>query len=319
MVAVQQKQIFFFLRLRLLQSGRILRDAGWMLLIVALLITAGIWLPLVLQLPESSWLVYLGISQLLVGSLHLARQDRPFLEQLFPKPWHRISLLAFEYGSLLLLLTLMLLVLVQKGLVLTIWSGILWAFVPLRNKKSLQARSVGFSQVPLSAFEIRCALRQQWGMVLGIYLIGLLAIFHFAFYLLAILALAGSLPSWYDYQEPWYILQHRLKGSIKKVLGWQLLWLHGLLLPLHLCLLIGQAEYWWILLLIGLLLPSILLTFSFLLKYARYHPDRFRVNNQVATMLCLMCCIAPGLILVVLGWLVVIGRKAVLNLQRYGT
>ncbi|MEO1713451.1 MAG: hypothetical protein AAFU60_08970 [Bacteroidota bacterium] len=308
--------ISYILRLRIEQGIRMVQSAGWGLLLLTGFITIGLWLPLLFQLDDIPAVIYATVGLAISGSIHWTRRDRFFLERLYPRTLSRKQLVLIEYGCLLLVLSLLSFLIAQR---LTAFSLLIGSFVglaPLPRILPDGQRRDWFNWIPLEAYELRFGWRQHRWLIVGIWLLGALTAFHFAFYLLAILAIIGSIPSWYDHLESLPLLQHRLQRPLTRTLVQHWLILQIMMLPLYLFLLIWQSEFW-VLLFIGPVLSSLFQTFSLALKYARYQPDRVRIQNQVPTMLFLMLCLAPGLILASLIWTIIEWQRAGKNLQNY--
>ena len=308
--------ISHILRLRVEQGIRIVQSAGWGLILLAGFITMGLWLPLFFQLDDIPAGVYAMAGLILTGSIHWTRRDRFFLERLHPNTLQRQQLVLAEYGCLLLFLSLLSALISQGFAAFSLLAGTLVGFAPLPRALSAGQKREWFFWIPLAVYELRFAWRQHRWLLVGIWGLGALTAFHFAFYLLAILAMVGSIPSWYDHLESLPLLQHRLQRPLARTLVQHWLILQIMMLPLYLALLLWQSEFW-LLLFIGPVLSSLLQTFCLALKYARYQPDRVRVQNQTPTMLFLLLCLAPGLILASLVWTVVEWRRALKNVQNY--
>lgn len=287
--------MLFFLQLRFRQIHRLLRHAGWGILLFLLLVTAGVWLPQLERLAQAPAYALSGAGIFLAGYVHLGRKDVAFLYQT-SLPAGTICLL-----DLVLVLTpgvLFFLAVGNPSGALAFGSGLATLALPpgllagMGGHRTV-ARRTG---VPLDLFEWRSAARRHfWGWLVAAALQAGVW-FHLGFFLAAVALTLVLVSAVFDYAEPAVLLPAGRAALLRKWRRYALCW-HLFLLPAYGQGLLAQSVSPWLVLYAAGAL-EVLLAWSYFYKYARWRPGRVG-GGGIAPALGLLLVLLPGGILAV--------------------
>lgn len=305
--------MMFFLKVRLRQAFRLLRMAGWGILLILVLVTAGIWAPALSHLGGMSPVFACGLGWLLVGIVHLGRSDAPFIRQM-ELPAGQVFLL--DTGLMLLPGSMLFLGLGNWPAALAFLSGIVVLALPAGCLAGRWQKKARFSLpfIPCDLFELRAAVRRY---PLGWALAGLLqlgATHHIAFFLGAVAAGLLLLGTVFEFLEPKELLPDSRRALLSK---WRrnALALHLFYLPAYGLAALGQSGHGWLILYAAAALET-LLALLFFYKYSIWRPGSERISGGVFTAIGLLLVFLPGGILAAIPMAVWVGWKG-LRRQQY--
>lgn len=302
--------------LRLRQAGRILREAG-LILLIALLVSVGFLFQALEQLRELDWPYLAGIGLLLAAGVHFTRKDLRFLSNIVPQTRQVRILLLAEYFLLLSPLILLFLLAGPRENGLALSAGPLAGLVfPLRSllftgkkqKKELR-------WIPLRLFELKFHMERNKAGYAFIYAICLLCPLHLGFYLVGVFFLCTLIMTAFSFYEPKELLPwtSSFLGDKLRLHNWFIL---KMLIPIFLLAFAFQFRQWPLLLYVAVF-PFLTVTFGILYKYARLNPVFHRPPSANIPSLFLFLLLVPGGILMHMGYLVILFRKANKNLRYY--
>lgn len=270
------------IKLRCKQLFRVLQSVGWgyVLIIVPILLFIFAFRVMEMLINSDMWTggVLLALPVL---SLHFGRKDHHFLHQIAPYA-SRFFLFLLEY--LLLLLPF------WGGLLLWGKADVVFAFglctivvsaIDLAWLPTVKWRALPLRWIPLRAFEWRSGMRKAGILIVFFLIIGLLAS-HWVWAIPGTLIICGLLiTSFYQDLESKEMVEGPFDISS---LLWQKIGLHSALFHSiftlsYLVYFIRHSELWWILVL-SILAVQLLLSFSILLKYANWLPNREKHSAQ---------------------------------------
>lgn len=304
--------MLFWVSFRVLQFFRMIRSIGIGLLLVAIVITAGIWGKLLDFLASANVVQITAISLLVTGWIHLKRSDRRFLE----KGSLRAQMFcALDYGLLLLPLTALLLVLGVGFAAFAALSGLVWAMLPpgllFRESRILSQRLLPL--IPVKAIEWRYIFR-KYGFVMFC-TIGLFAatFVHLGFYIGGQFLLWTMVMSGFEYTESANLLPCTREEAFKR---WRqsALILHLMAAPGYLLLPFHGFNYAWMAL-YGFVANESLLLLCFAWKWATWYPGRYHPRNAITLSLALLFLILPGFAVIPLIQGIYYAKKAIHNLN----
>ena len=270
------------IKLRFKQGFRVLQSVGWgyVLLIVPILLFIFGFRVMELLLTTDMWSGGLLLA-LPVLSLHFGRKDHYFLRQISPYGY-RLPLFILEYLLLLLPFWVALLFLGRWDVVgvfgLTVF---LIAALDMAWMPSVKWKALPLKWIPLRAFEWRTGMRKAGILILFFLIIGLVAS-HWVWAIPGTLIICGLLSaSFYQDLESKELVEGPFQIS---TLLWQKIGLHSALFHSifaisYLVYFIRHTELWWILVL-SILAVELLLSFSILVKYANWLPNREKHTAQ---------------------------------------
>lgn len=270
------------IKLRLKQGFRILQSVGWgyVLIIVPILLFIFGFRLMELLIGSEMWAGGLLLA-LPVLSLHLGRKDHHFLRQIAPYSY-RAPLFFCEYLLLLLPVWGALLYLGRGDVALVFGlATLLIAMLDMAWMPAVKWIALPLRWVPLRAFEWRAGLRKTGILILFFLLIGLIAS-HWVWSIPGTLIICAMFSaSFYQDLESKEMVEGPFDVS---TLLWQKIGLHSVLFHAifslsYLVYFIRHSELWWILVL-SILAVELLLSFSILVKYANWLPNREKHSAQ---------------------------------------
>ncbi len=281
-LAVMAHFLSLMVRLRFKQVFRVLQSVGWgyVLIIVPILLFIFGFRVMELLIRSDMWAGGLLLA-LPVLSLHLGRKDHHFLQQIASYR-HRSVLFFLEYFLLLLPFWGALLFLGRRDVTLVFWLAIFCiAVLDLAWMPMVKWRALPLRWIPLRAFEWRSGMRKT-GILIVFFLIIGLAASHWVWAIPGTLIICGLLStSFYQDLESKEMVEGPFRLS---TLLWQKIGLHSFLFHAifalsYLVYFIRHSELWWILVL-SIVAVELLLSFSILVKYANWLPNREKHNAQ---------------------------------------
>lgn len=302
--------------LRLRQTGRILREAG-LILLIALLVSVGFLSQALEQLRGLAWPHLAGIGLLLTAGVHFTRKDLRFLSNIVPETRQIRILLPAEYFLLLSPLILLFLLAGPRENGLALSAGPLAALVfPLRSflfTEKKQKKELCW--IPLRLFELKFHVERNKAGYAFIYALCLLSPLHVGFLLVGLFFLCTLLMTAFSFYEPKELLPWQSSFLAKK-LGQNNWFILKMLSPILLLAFAFQFRQWPLLLYVSVF-PFLTVTFGILYKYARLNPVSHRPPSANIPSLFLFLLLIPGGILIHMGYLVILFRKANKNLRYY--
>lgn len=300
--------MWFVLCVRFRQLIRLLQAAGWGILLVLLVVTAGLWIPLMARFSALNVLQVAVLGLFSGSALQLFRPDFRFLRQAALPAW-RICLL----DTLLLLspFAVLLLVFGNWPAALTLPAGGLLAnWLPAGRMAGALARKARFTLpfLPPDLFEFHTAVRRYPPAWLLVAALQAGSGFHIAFFLVAValgLLLLGTV---FEFAEPKELLP---SGKPELWRKWRRnsAAIQFFFLPAYGLALFGQPEYAWLVLYAALSL-AVLLTLLFFYKYSVWQPGLERLGGGPFAAIGMLCVLLPGGILIALPMSIWTARKA---------
>ncbi len=287
----------FLCTLRFKQVYRMLRETGWGILLVLLVVTAGLWIPVLARLADLSPALAASAGLVLAGWLHLGRQDGTFLEQTTLPAW-KICLMDTMFillpGAVFFLLS------ANYGAAAAWGCGIAVVLLPngaLSNMRYL-APKFTLPGVPLNLFEWHTSFRGfPAGWLFAVFLqFG--AWYHIAFFLAAIILGMLLLSMVFQFVEPIALLPHSTRALFAR---WRqyALWTLVFFLPGILSALVWQTDYGWLILYAVVALETYLML-VFFYKYTIWRPGLQDVSGNSHAMIGLLLVLTPGGLLIAL-------------------
>lgn len=307
--------------IRFRQGLRMLKDIGWVLLVLVLPLLL-VFVLRGLEFGQEKGDFTLGwIVLFLLFITHIGRNDFAFIKQLQIKPF---QLFAVEYSVLMVPFSLLVMIALGhwKDALLLQFGALLISMIPIPGKlKWHWSRYPSLQWFPLKSFEWRCAIRQYWYVILPIYLGGLFFSKFVAVPLVAIIVLAYFAAMHYDSVEPKEMVEIFTKQGR---FVWEKIktqWANFTLFiwPLYLVFLIWHYKLWYILL-AAILIAHALMALALFYKYGNYFPGRFRVAPAMIVgvfSIFLFNPLGPILFPAILIYLIYLGKKAVKNMNFY--
>ena len=310
--------ILALLRFRLIQSNRLLKDAGYVMVVMVAFLTLSVisqGFVFILECPPE---VYGIAAYVLLILLHNQRKDTVFLESLFQHKYEIILLYCLEY--LLVQLPFVILFICtsswMKLAVAVLSSGLVslsakasTALFSSSNRKS----SIRF--IPLSIFELKFFLERN--VILIFILVALLGLtaYHFGFFFVLILLFSitimgvfapledRSMVNWSKYFVAYKLLKYTLAAQV-------------LLLPAFCLALFSRPDLWmWFAWAYGMALLNMWMFITY--KYSRYAPDRVEIGSSNALVIFVLLNFLPGTFIVSLIYTIINYVKAERNLITY--
>ena len=310
--------ILALLRFRLIQSNRLLKDAGYfMVVIVAFLALSVIsqGFVFILECPPE---VYGAAAYVLLILLHNQRKDRVFLESLFQHKYEIILLYCLEYfliqfpfiilfictGSWMKLSVAVL----SSGLV-SLSAKASTALFSSSNRKS----SIRF--IPLCVFELKVFLERNVLLIfILVALLGLTA-YHFGFFFVLILLFSITIMGVFVPVEDRSMVNWSKYFVANKLLKYTLA-VQVLLLPAFCLALFSRPDLWlWYTWAYGIALLNLWMFITY--KYSRYAPDRIAISSSNALAIFVLLNFLPGTFIVSLIYTIINYVKAERNLIAY--
>lgn len=310
--------IVALLRFRLIQSNRLLKDAGYLMVVIVTFLTLSVisqGFVFILECPPE---VYGIAAYVLLILLHNQRKDFVFLESLFQHKYEIILLYCLEY--LLVQLPFVILFICtgswMKLAVAVLSSGLVslsakasTALFSSSNRKS----SIRF--IPLSVFELKFFLERNVLLIfILVALLGLTAC-HFGFFFVLILLFSitimgvfvpvedRSMVNWSKY----FVANKLLKNTLA---------VQVLLLPAFCLALYGRPDLWmWYAWAYGMALLNLWMFITY--KYSRYAPGRVEIGSSNALVIFVLLNFLPGTFIVSLIYTIINYVKAERNLITY--
>ena len=308
--------ILLYLGIRLRQAFRVLRDAGWINVVLVTPFVLIFLFRLLENSQEGHWPQAGMAFVVALGLLHFRRRDHDFLSRL---DWPPFFLRLLDYCLIALPLLLLLLALnCHRDALLLLLAFPLLALIRPPEKRRIYGLFLQVSFLPLQAFEWRGAMRRYGWLILLVYLAGLFTCRFTSSGLGITLLMALIVVAFYDDLEEKALLEIYLPANqfLKRKAYWQGLCFHLLLLPHYLLFLVFHSRYWYLLLTAVLVAESLLL-FSLFYKYTHWRPQRAKAHHQVALGLYTAGLLIPFLAPASLFYCWVYYRKARQNLNYY--
>ncbi len=310
-------QLLHFQKIRIRLFFRNLQQAGWGILLVALVLCAGViisFLSKIMEKPLPIWGILLAVPVFL---WHFQRRDGRFLQQIGlaarPVFWLEYGLVSVPAAVVLIFGEN------WKGLILLGLCIFLTPFFPLPDKKS-DDKTTNFSLdfLPGWAFEWKSGIRQTgygfcffWLLGLaGSWWVGTLPLFAFLF--------GTMLISFFENIENKEIMQSQFakSGGFWQKTAKNVLFADLLFLPHALVFLIFNFQYWYFLLAIfGFI--SLMTAFSVAAKYANWYPGRRRASNSLLSGLFVFFTVSAIFTPVAIAWWVWKAWQAQKMLNKY--
>ena len=300
--------------LRLRQTGRLLKSAGILYLLLAIFLTTAFWIKGIILLNELSWTVFAGGLAVILIMIHLQRKDHHWIRIHFDRPFE-----VYLVDYLLIGLPLLAFYLFQgkfiHSLVIPLVAGIMAIF----PKKEIYLKQVPLHSlhklIPVNLFEIKCATKENPFFVIAIILSTGLAPLHIALLVLHLLMIQFLIFQSYRYIEPKEILGHTSVFLNTKILA-NLKFLLIASIPIYLLTILFHWQFAYFIP-VHLLFGSLLLIFTIGYKYSSYRPDYVLVQSGIQQTLFLLFMYLPGMVLVCLIWTIRSYLKAKKNLSYY--
>lgn len=292
---------------RLRQAFRLLRGAGWGILFILVLVTVGIWAPVLLKLAVLSPPLAGGLGIFLAATIHLGRSDDRFIRQMRWPVW-QICLL--DTGLVLLPGVLLLLALGNWRAAAAFCAGLSAIALPAGNLAGTWTKKARFPLpfVPIALFEWRSSMRRFLSVWILSGLLQLGAYYHIAFFLTAVATGLLLLGAVFEFLEPKELVPPNRKALLAR---WRqnALALHLFYTPGYLLALSGHPGHFWLVLYTAAALEtSLALTFFY--KYSVWSPGLERISGGVFSAIGMLLALIPGGLLIAIPMSVWIGWKA---------
>ena len=310
--------IVALLRFRLIQSNRLLKDAGYLMVVIVAFLTLSVisqGFVFILECPPE---VYGIAAYVLLILLHNQRKDTVFLESLFQHKYEIILLYCLEY--LLVQLPFVILFISTgswiKLAVAVLSSGLVslsakasTALFSSSNRKS----SIRF--IPLSVFELKFFLERNVLLIfILVALLGLTA-YHFGFFFVLILLFSITIMGVFAPVEDRSMVNWSKYFVANKLLKYTLA-VQVLLLPAFCLALFSRPDLWiWFAWAYGMALLNLWMFITY--KYSRYAPDRVEIGSSNALVIFVLLNFLPGTFIVSLIYTIINYVKAERNLIAY--
>lgn len=299
-----------FIRLRLLQAYRIIKEVGWLILVLLLFVSIAFISQLVYGILQSSFLQSFTFSLILLSLIHFSRKDLLFLQIHTQHADQFRQLLLAEYG--LAVSPLLLIALLGSN-----WQGavgiafsMLSAFIfPIKTTRFLSRYwNPKLSWIPNKLFEIKSLIRKRLPYIILIYVLGLLSSLHIAFFIICIVLSALFISSAFEWVEPPELIRWDNHFLSRKI-GLHSFYVQAVFLPVYgLALIFHPAEYYFTL--FGVFLIQMILFFSICYKYAMYRPQARRFSQSIVHAVYFLFLLIPGFQLVCIFLCIWYGIKA---------
>ena len=310
------KLISKIIQLRFLQSIRLIRETG-LILLIALLVSMGFLFQLIDAIRTLNWIYIAGFGIISITTLHFNRKDLRFLAKIASQTIQVRLVLLMEY--LLLLSPVILLFLLagpqQNGFVLC-FCPLIAFILPTRSFHLLERkRKKSVSWIPLPLFELKMHIEKNKVAYALLYGLSLLSPLHIGFLIVGIFFLSTLLLTAFSFYEPKELLRWEPHFLRKKL--WQnLLFFGKAMIPIFILATVFHYPQWPLLIYL-LLIPLLTITFGLLYKYARLTPLFYQPPNSTILSLFLILLLLPGGILIHLGYSLFLVRRAQKNLRHY--
>jgi hypothetical protein len=297
----------FHLRLRILY--RTLSHAGWGLMLVTTLLCSVViikftsavidnptyWWGFVLLFPALTW--------------HFSRKDRNFL--LISGQNMQGVLMTDYFLASIIPLGLLCFSSNWKGLGVLILGIIGLSFLPIPQKKRFESFNPALTKIPLVFFEWRCGIRQNYWMLILVYIGTLGNCVWVGGLVLSVLFLGGILASFYDFIENKDLMQHffsQNKAYYHKLKN-HLALTTVFILPHVVVYLVFNPTFWAIAFACWCFLVG-LIAFSMGLKYANWYVGRQRVVLGMQHSLFVVGFLSAIFLPMSVGWMIWLNFKA---------
>lgn len=298
----------FLFMVRLLQAFRLLRGAGWGILVILVLVTAGIWAPVLMSLVDLTPQLAGGLGIFIAATLHLGRSDAQFIRQMRWPVW-QICLL--DTCLFLLPGAILFLVLGNWSAAAAFCTGLGVIALPAGGFAGQWTKKAGFPVplIPVTLFEWRASIRRYLPFWVLAGLLQLGAFHHIAFFLVAIATGMLLLGAVFEFLEPKELVPPNRKALLSR---WRqnALALHLFYAPGYVLALAGHPGQFWLILYAGAALET-LLALSFFYKYSVWSPGLERVSGGVFTAIGMLLALVPGGLLIAIPMSIWISWKAV--------
>ena len=303
--------------LRLKQVQRAIVQAGLGVILLAILVTFGMAMQIIVALREMDWPTVGLISLVIAWAIQASRKDLLFLRSICKNRWSFRSILAAEY---LLLLFPLILLFSWDGrwlqmLAVTIAPFITALTVDLIPISSQRQTKKSLLFIPSKNFEIKSRVEKNPFLFSFIYSLSYFSFFHIAFFPVSIIIISTFLVDIFKYFEPSTMVHwHKSFVFEKTIRNVGLLFLAYL--PPFLLTMFFQWEFKWVAVYaIVILITVTVLAICF--KYANYTPLYPDMKNSNTIGFLLLLSFLPGFILITMGYSFVQYFKAKKNMDYY--
>lgn len=310
-------EITRLLQLRLLQTYRMLKEVGILLLLLLVFVSIAFVSSLALALVQSSFWESFILGNILIASIHFSRPDLGFL-QIYTSTIFRLRILLWaEYLLALSPLVIMVGLYLNGGAIAgLLLSSFLIFILPVRRSSFLwKSWNPPLKWVPGPLFELRSLLRRRLVFALIIYLVGYLSFVHIAFFILCVIAGSLLISTAFEWVEPPALIKWEKHFFSKKIMQ-HTIFIQGLLMPIYLEVLIFHtADY--IIAIFGIIMIQLFLIFSIFYKYAFYHPKAVKISQSINHALFFLFLLIPGFQVISILICVWYGVKANKNMSYF--
>lgn len=306
------------LRIRFNQLMRILDEIGAIYILLLLLVLFPLLMGVLDKLTNLPPTVTAVIMIVIIGSIHLSRQDKNFVKLILNQPF---KLYLTEYTLLILPVGISLIYSGNWQTAMLILAGTLSiAFLPVtlelwKRQSPLLRFPVAFTR----HYEWLNGLRKSAYLIIPIYIVGL-ALSGFTVAIPIVLFVLGLITTdFYMDCEPRIFLElygDNARSFLRKKIYHHLMIFWTACLPLVLLFFIFHYSYWYILLVL-ILVISVLPVLSITLKYATYQPNIRLTQNGFVIGLMVAFLTIPFTQPVPLVMAVFYYKKAVRNLKEF--
>ncbi len=304
------------LKIRLLQSLRIIQNIGWLRMLAFIICVV----PFLIRYFAETWYLLI-VSSLFLGLIHFVRTDKNFIKILQLSVY---QVYAIEYSIFLLPVWIFLLI-KQEFLYLggSIVIATIISAIPYTIQQQNRPLLFVSRWIPAISFEWKSGFRQHFPFIAIFYSLGIgLAMYEIAIPLI-IMCFSLLTACFYLESEPITMLKIFVKTPKQLLLHkvrWQLQLFWLLMLPFILLFLIFHTTYWYIILYL-LITTSLAQIFAICYKYAVYYPNTKNQLNVfiyvVFGLAFMLVILTPFLVPVGIFIMVRYYQKAIKNLDLY--
>ncbi len=298
------------IRLRFLQIYRILKEVGWLILLLLLFVSVALVSQLIYGLINSSFEQALSLGLVLLAVIHFGRKDLVFLRTYtydipqLRRLWMTEYLLAVAPLVLISLLSLNW----QAALGLSLSAFCTFFFPVSHSSFWKKSWNPDLKWMPDELFEMKSLLRRRLPFLIVIYLLGLLSFLHIAFFVACVVLGSLLINSAFEWVEPPTLINWQERFFTKKIARHSL-FIHLAFSPIYILSLIFHSEAYYISV-IGIFILQLSLIFSIFYKYALYRPQIRRLPQNMVHAIYFLFLIIPGFQAVCLLLCVWYGIKA---------
>ena len=301
-------------KLRCLQFLRVLKSAGILYILLAIVICAALWIQILQFLIDCEWVTFGVIFGLILVSVHFGRKDHNWLAIHF-KQRRKVYLL--DYSLIGLPFVLLYIWLLSPYHLISIGLGIVViSLLPISPKLIYTGQGKFFEKLtPLKLFEIRTAFREHPYILLIYVAVLALSYLHISLLIVHLILLIILVFSAQTYLEPKELITYNRRFVLNKIIN-SLTYFSLLSLPLYFASLLFHFQFWYLIPVHWFAL-GLTIWFGVTNKYALYHPDNTIIQSSVQQALFLVFLFLPGLFIACILWNFRLYYKAKNNLNFY--